>query len=654
MNEEQTQTDEVTAGSTSGARGGSPRLLVVTRYGLGVNDASWLEHRLRLISAITGPSLATQSERRFTWAVLVDPTLPDRFRRPLEDLMEPLDHAVLVESSDHQYSGEGFVRLARELGAVSGDEWLFTARLDDDDAWHRDVVRRVYAVAEGWLDAGGPERAAGLGISFDRVLLWIMYDVLRVGPLAAGKARHERAGMYESIHAFESMSVFVLSRLADRLSARSAGHHNMPNFLGERGFDIEVHGSREPMSLYCRHKQVNTAIRPRWSRNAEPRSFEIEELSRMFGIDVARTRRYIAEEASFSPLLVHKPNQRRKQRLKKTREINQRLLTAEADEAAELRAERRLLEAEGRRASEGLRVAEFPELLRARGDSDISDAERHAELRGVLAERARARAEVKALLVENERVALAQEKKLEAARAKAKRLARRASIWKAIKTQLPELSVDRVFDVGANVGKTVAQFQRRFPEAEIWAFEPVKASYEQLVQSTASAEGIQCFNFALGAHNAAGHVTADGTSERNRLVRGRFGRATQSVPIVAGTEFCDEHGIDHIGYLKVDTEGHDLEVLRGFEPMLRDSRVDLVEVEAGMNPENERHVVLPDFLAFLQPCGYRLFRTFQEVWEKPVKGPYLRRVNALFISPSVIGRHRAPARARKTRDGVTP
>jgi FkbM family methyltransferase len=655
----QSQTDEVTAGSKSDAGGGLPRLLVVTRYGLGVNDASWLEHRLRLISAITAPSLAAQSERRFTWAVFVDPTLPDRLRRPLEEPLEPLDHAVLVESSEHPYTTEGFLRLARELGTVSEDEWLFTARLDDDDAWHRDVVRRVYAVAEGWLDAGGPERAAGLGISFDRVLIWVMYDVLRAGLLAAGKTEYERAGMRESIHPFESMSVFILSRMADRLSARSAGHYDMPGFLWERGFDVEVHGSPDPMSLYCRHKQVNTAIR-RGRKDAEPRSFDIEELSRMFGIDVARTRRYIAEEASFSPLLVEKPNQSRRQRLKTTREIDQRLLTAEAGEAAELRAERRLLEAEGRRASEGPRVAEFPELLRARGNSDISEAERHAEFRGVLAERARARAEVKALLVESERVALAQETKLDAAQAKldaaqakAKRLAKRASIWEAIKTHLPELSVDRVFDVGANVGKTVAQFQRRFPDAEIWAFEPVKASYEQLVQSTASLEGIQCFNFALGAQSAAGYVSADGTSEKNRLVPARFGRATQSVPIVAGTDFCDEHGIDHIGYLKVDTEGHDLEVLRGFEPMLRDSRVDVVEVEAGMNPENELHVPLQDFLAFLQPCGYRLFRTFKEVSEKPVKGPYLRRVNAVFISPSVIGRHRATAVSRETGNAVT-
>jgi len=272
----------------------------------------------------------------------------------------------------------------------------------------------------------------------------------------------------------------------------------------------------------------------------------------------------------------------------------------------------------------------------------MSEAERHAELRGVLAERARARAEVKALLVESERVALEQEAKLIAVH--------RGSIWKGINAHLRELTVDRVFDVGAHVGQTVAEFRRRFPEAEIWAFEPVKATYEQLVQSTAGEEGIHCFNLALGAQRGTGHVTAHGTSTKNRLVGGGLRRGTQRVPVVAGRDLCDEQGIDHISYLKVDTEGHDLQVLRGFEPMLRDSRVDVVEVEAGMNPDNELHVPLQEFLPVLQPHGYRLFRIFRQASEKPIKGPYLRRVNALFISRSVIERHRAAAVSRKKGD----
>jgi FkbM family methyltransferase len=643
VKEEEIQLDEVATGMTTAAAGRLPRLLVVTRFGLGVNDASWLEHRLQLISAITGPSLAAQSDRRFTWAVLVDPTLPDRIRRPLEELLEPLDHAVLVEGSEDLYSAKGFLRLARKLGTVGKDKWVFTARLDDDDAWHHDVVRRVYAGAAKWVNSGGPARAAGLGISFDRVLIWVMYDVLHVGRLAAGKTKYERAGMRESRHSFESMSVFILSRMADRVTARSAGHYDMPDFLRDRGFDVEVLSSHEPMSLYCRHKQVNTSIR-RGRKDAEPRSFDLEDLSRMFGIDVARTRRYIDDEASFSPLLIHKPNQSRRRRLHKSREIDERLLTAGANEAAELRAERRLLEAEDRRVSEGPRVADFPELLRARGNADISAAERHAELRGVLAERARARAEMKALLVESERVVLEHEAELDAAH--------RRDVWKSIETHLQELTVDCVFDVGANVGKTATTFRRHFPKAEIWAFEPVKASFEELVRTTADLERVHCFNLALGAESTTGEITADGTSTKNRLVPAGSRKTTQSVAVVSGEVFCKQHEIEHIGYLKIDTEGHDLKVLRGFESMLRDSRIDVVEVEAGMSRDNKLHVPLANFLDLVQPHGYRLFRIFKQVSEKPTRGPYLRRVNAAFISPSVIERHRGVARSLRKQNAA--
>jgi FkbM family methyltransferase len=241
------------------------------------------------------------------------------------------------------------------------------------------------------------------------------------------------------------------------------------------------------------------------------------------------------------------------------------------------------------------------------------------------------------LLVESERTILEQEAELDAAR--------RNTIWKSIRTHLQALAVDRVFDVGANVGKTAIAFRRHFPKAEIWAFEPVKASFEQLVQSTAGTGDIRCFNLALGAESAAGQITANGTSTKNHLVAAGSKRDTQSVPIVAGGDFCDEHGIEHISYLKVDTEGHDLAVLRGFEPMLRDSRIDVVEVEAGMNPGNKLHVPLHDFLDLVEPHGYRLFRIFKQVSEKEAKGPYLRRVNVAFISPSVIERHRGVARS---------
>ena len=51
--------------------------------------------------------------------------------------------------------------------------------------------------------------------------------------------------------------------------------------------------------------------------------------------------------------------------------------------------------------------------------------------------------------------------------------------------------------------------------------------------------------------------------------------------VVRGDEYCREAGIDRIGFLKVDVEGHEIEVLDGFGRMLTDGKVDVVQFEFG-------------------------------------------------------------------------
>jgi len=39
------------------------------------------------------------------------------------------------------------------------------------------------------------------------------------------------------------------------------------------------------------------------------------------------------------------------------------------------------------------------------------------------------------------------------------------------------ISVNTLFDVGANVGQSSLRFRKDFPRASIWCFEPVKSTY---------------------------------------------------------------------------------------------------------------------------------------------------------------------------------
>ncbi len=88
--------------------------------------------------------------------------------------------------------------------------------------------------------------------------------------------------------------------------------------------------------------------------------------------------------------------------------------------------------------------------------------------------------------------------------------------------------------------------------------------------------------------------------------------------------------------MKVDTEGFDLEVLRGAKSLIESGAIDLIQVEAGMNPENEDHIYFEHFTAYLQDYGYRIFGIYEQGPERLTHPAKLRRANIVFASPSLI------------------
>jgi len=199
---------------------------------------------------------------------------------------------------------------------------------------------------------------------------------------------------------------------------------------------------------------------------------------------------------------------------------------------------------------------------------------------------------------------------------------------------LPTVDVRIVMDVGAHVGETVAHYRHWHPEAEVWACEPVTASYEKLAARFADDALVRCRQIALGAREYEGLITAKGASPKNRLVNKERGEV-ERVVVLDGDSFCERHAIEHVGMLKVDTEGTDLDVLRGFNAMLTDQRIDVLQVEAGMSVFNPKHVPFEEFKAYLSPLGYHLFAIYGQLGT-----PSLMRCDLVFISRSVYDAHK--------------
>lgn len=214
------------------------------------------------------------------------------------------------------------------------------------------------------------------------------------------------------------------------------------------------------------------------------------------------------------------------------------------------------------------------------------------------------------------------------------------SLLSIINRSLPNAQFKLVFDVGANSGSSLKQFAAWWPEATIHSFEPISATFAELMNAAAMHPSAQCHQVALSNKCGTGTMTKE-LSKMNRLVGNTWKKgAVEEVSLERGDDFCDRLNVERINFLKVDTEGNDLNVLVGFSRMLSDQRIDLLQVEAGLNPHNEAHVPLSKFIGYLEPFGYRLFYLADQILER--KRPVLRRCNASFISEAAISKNSIP------------
>lgn len=182
-----------------------------------------------------------------------------------------------------------------------------------------------------------------------------------------------------------------------------------------------------------------------------------------------------------------------------------------------------------------------------------------------------------------------------------------------------------VVDVGANVGSYASRIKTLAPAATIHAFEPHPETYQRL-QAVAQVLGFIAVN--LGCGEQSGSVTlydhngtASGTSHAT-LYRGVLEQAGHSPPTAVEVQmttldaYAHRAGLDHIHLLKIDTEGHELAVLRGARQLIEQRRIGAIQFEFNaMNvasrsffqdfrqvlPRYRFYRLLPDGLITLEP-----------------------------------------------------
>jgi FkbM family methyltransferase len=212
----------------------------------------------------------------------------------------------------------------------------------------------------------------------------------------------------------------------------------------------------------------------------------------------------------------------------------------------------------------------------------------------------------------------------------------RRGVSRQIGRRLPNEKIKNAFDVGANVGQSIRALSVAFPRVQVFSFEPDPDTFLQLEAGSLDAK---LFNYGFGAEDGLLRFDNSGQNQTHHIAQDQGRVDLPTVRIRRLDKAFSEFGLDEIDYLKIDTEGHDLEVLRGAAGLLRDSKVKIVETECGVNRDNKLHVPFIEIQNYLEEFGYRLFHIFEQCPEWPTDRPNLRRVNAVFISPVVIERN---------------
>lgn len=162
-----------------------------------------------------------------------------------------------------------------------------------------------------------------------------------------------------------------------------------------------------------------------------------------------------------------------------------------------------------------------------------------------------------------------------------------------------------VFDVGANVGQTVEAVRRWLPRVDLHCYEPVPATFAELRRNVSNANLHAC---GLGARQGRIRMQVGTDSKVSRVIGDTTAGEGEIAEIEVRTvdEEFDRFGLERLGVLKIDVEGHEPAVLEGAAGALREGRIDLVLAEARFGATGDRnHTPIQTLESILEPLGYR-------------------------------------------------
>lgn len=153
---------------------------------------------------------------------------------------------------------------------------------------------------------------------------------------------------------------------------------------------------------------------------------------------------------------------------------------------------------------------------------------------------------------------------------------------------------DTVWDVGANIGYYTKKFSQAVGlKGKVIAFEPFPAVADRLSATVSGLDNVIIKHTALGNRNGTTTMQAglDKNNSTSRIVEEAEANAIEiEIEILTGDTALQADHVDSPTVIKIDTEGFELDVLKGMNSLLQNPNLRAVFVEVHFSLLAERGI----------------------------------------------------------------
>lgn len=176
-------------------------------------------------------------------------------------------------------------------------------------------------------------------------------------------------------------------------------------------------------------------------------------------------------------------------------------------------------------------------------------------------------------------------------------------------------NIDKVFDVGANIGQYALSLLNNDFNGDILSFEPLNEVYKRLVAKSEKYDNWKTYNYALGSETTRKEINVSAHSDSSSLLpmlpvhlemrpsSKYIGK--QLIEVFKLDDIFDEitNPKDHT-FLKIDAQGYEFRILEGAKESL--NIIKGIQLELSIVPMYEGEHTICDMIRYLNDLGFEL------------------------------------------------